>query len=262
MLSIWLLSAGSEEYYVNLAAEDYYLTGGEPPGKWVGGGCSFFKLGTYVDADEFRHIFNGFHPNPDTEPGQPPPKEPLVQNAGKKHRQAGWDLTFSAPKSVSVAWTQGKREVRDSIQRLHHQAIAETLQFAEATLAQSRTGHAGQGELVAVKLVAAVFEHGTSRAADPQLHSHAVLMNLGVDEDGQTRSIVSKTIFQNKMLLGVMYRAHLAHLLFVELGLAAQCKGTAFELKGVPEDLIEHYSKRRQEICLDLIRLESINELV
>ena len=54
--------------------------------------------------------------------------------------------TFSAPKSVSVVWTQAEQEERELIQRLHHQAIAETLQFAESTLAQSRTGHAGQGE--------------------------------------------------------------------------------------------------------------------
>lgn len=254
MLSIWLITAGSEDYYLNLAAEDYYLKGGEPPGKWIGGGCSFFKLGTYVDKDQFRRIFNGFHPNPDVEPGKAPPKEPLVQNAGHQNRQAAWDHTFSAPKSVSVAWSQATPEVRGEIQQLHHQAIVETLQFAELTLAQSRTGHAGQGDLVDVKLVIAAFEHGTSRAGDPQLHTHALLMNLGVDKDGRTRSIVSRSFFKNKMLLGVMYRAHLAHLLYVKLGLIAECKGTAFELKGVPEDLIQHYSKRRQEVCLDMIR--------
>jgi conjugative relaxase-like TrwC/TraI family protein len=254
MLSIALMTAGSEDYYLSLAATDYYLKGGEPRGLWIGSGCSFFKLGTHVEPDQLKLLFNGFHPIPEVKAGKPPPKEPLVQNAGRPNRQAGWDLTFSVPKSVSVVWTQAEREERELIQRLHHQAVAETLQFAELTLAQSRTGHAGRGEWVDVKLVAAAFEHGTSRAEDPQLHSHLLVMNIGVDQDGRTRSIVSKPIFKNKMLLGAMYRAYLAQLLYEKLGLVAERKGTAFELTGVPEDLMQHYSKRRQEVCLDMIR--------
>ena len=80
-------------------------------------------------------------------------------------------------------------------------------------------------------------------------------MNIGVDQDGQTRSIVSKPIFKNKMLLGAMYRAQSGPFArSCNWAWFAELKGTAFELTGVPEELIQHYSKRRQEVCLDMIR--------
>lgn len=265
MLSIKLIKVGSEDYYLDLAAEDYYFNGGEPPGKWIGSGCKFFDLAKIVQRDEFKRIFNGFHPKPAPDDSDIP--QALVQNAGKENRRAGWDLCFSAPKSVSIIWSQSSEEMQRRIQDLHHQAITDTFTFLEEKLAYSRTGHAGSGAVKA-KLVAAVFEHGTSRARDPQLHSHVVVMNVGVNESDeladetnvndetktthdkkeQVRSIEPKPMYKNKMLLGAIYRSHLAHLLHVEYGFNALRKGNCFEIQGVPKERIEDASKRRKQI--------------
>ncbi|MEX2309828.1 MAG: MobF family relaxase [Pirellulales bacterium] len=296
MLSIKVLKAGSEDYYLDLVDADYYLNGGEPPGKWVGSGCSFFGLSGTVERDAFKRIFNGFHPRAGSKPPDPPTattkdndsreKEvvwlpavippttlaentdgtvvrlpdvmqaptpiALVANAGRKKRRNAFDLTFSAPKSVSVLWSQATPEMRTKFEQLHDQAVADTLSFLERTLAYSRTGKAGRGEAVSVRLVAANFQHGTSRADDPQLHSHLLVMNVGVDDFDKTRSIESKPIFRNKMLLGAIYRSHLAHSLHRQFGLNAERKGDSFEILGVPDEVIQDKSKRRKQIELRL----------
>ena len=87
--------AGQGNYYLGLAREDYYLSGGEPPGLWHGEGASRLGLSGVVEPEKFRNLLNGFSPDR---------LHPLAQNAGRNDRQSGWDLTFSAPKSVSVLW--------------------------------------------------------------------------------------------------------------------------------------------------------------
>lgn len=258
MLSIKVIKVGSEGYYLDLASEDYYFNGGEPPGKWVGSGCRYFNLAGHVERESFKRIFNGFHPNANIGPPAAAKEDlkpkPLVQNAGKENRRAGWDLTFSVPKSISVIWSQATPEMQARIQELHHQAVADTLAFVEQNLAYARTGKAGMGQIVPVKLVAAVFEHGTSRASDPQLHSHAVVMNVTVDPNNseQTRSLETKPIFKNKMLLGAIYRSHLAHSLHQEFGFNAERKGNSFEVQGVPGEVMDHHSTRRKQILAHL----------
>ena len=109
MLSIGAMGkagGGAGDYYLNLAKEDYYLTGGEPPGQWRGAATAPLGLEGHVDRSSLRAILSGCHPVT----GQP-----LVQQAGPQHR-AGWDLTFSAPKSVSVLWSQADPSIRAEIQ--------------------------------------------------------------------------------------------------------------------------------------------------
>jgi conjugative relaxase-like TrwC/TraI family protein len=209
MLSIKVIKVGSEAYYLDLAREDYYFNGGEPPGQWMGSGCRFLNLAGTVERQAFSRLFNGFHPNANTGPPESPVAKSLVQNAGDKDRRAGFDLTFNAPKSVSVIWSQSSPAMQKRIEELHNQAIADTLRFMEQTMAYSRTGKAGSGEAVPVKLIAANFRHGTSRAQDPHLHSHLLVMNVAVDatDIDKTRSIEPKPIFKNKMLLGAIYRS-------------------------------------------------------
>lgn len=252
MLSIKVIKAGSEDYYLDLADGDYYFKGGEPLGKWLGTGCGFFGLFGTVERTEFKHIFNGFHPKSASGPPDPPQHRALVNNAGDKDRRAAFDLTFSAPKSVSVLWSQALPEMRSTIEQIHDQAVADTLAFVEQTLAYSRTGKAGSGPAVQAKLVAANFQHGTSRAEDPQLHSHLLVMNVGVDEFDSTRSIESKPIFRNKMLLGAVYRSHLAHSLHRVFGFNASRKGDSFEIQGVPDEVIQQHSTRRKQILARL----------
>ncbi|PYF81558.1 conjugative relaxase-like TrwC/TraI family protein [Marinomonas alcarazii] len=86
-------------YYTNLAAEDYYLGSGEPPGEWYGLGCRHLKLyGETVEKESLEALINGGAPS----------GAPLVQNAYSDKRRLGWDCTFSAPKSVSVVWARAE----------------------------------------------------------------------------------------------------------------------------------------------------------
>lgn len=243
MLSIRLIRAGGEEYYVSLATEDYYLGGGEPPGTWFGSGAAALGLAGIVQADAFRRAFRGYH----HATGQP-----LVQNAGYSDRQCAHDLTFSAPKSVTIDWSIAQFPRRILIQQMHDTAIKVALQFAERNLLFSRVGKGG-AELVRVGMVASLWEHGTNRLSQAQLHTHAVVKNLGVARDGKTRALYTKTLFRHKKVLGAIYRAHLAHLLETELRLSLVRKGDSFEVMGVREDLIKFHSQRRAQI-LDYLK--------
>jgi conjugative relaxase-like TrwC/TraI family protein len=135
----------------------------------------------------------------------------LIQLGKGKNHQAGWDLTFSAPKSVSVAWAVADEELRQKIQQCHDQAVSRALEFLQDNVLVSRTGKGGK-ELVSADMVAVTFQHGTSRANDPQLHTHSLVMNVAVS-NGKTRTILSKPLYQMKMTAGALYRSELSYLL-------------------------------------------------
>ena len=181
MLSISppLTGAGQGDYYLELAREDYYTKGGEPPGHWHGQGAKALGQKGQVTPDDLRSYLDGYSPSS---------KAAYVQNAGKEDRQAGWDLTFSAPKSVSVLWSQASPEVRKEIQAAQQEAVNKALSYLESEAGITRRGKGG-GDKEQAGLVFATFEHGTSRAQDQQLHTHALLLNIGVRADGTTGSI-------------------------------------------------------------------------
>ena len=199
-------------YYAALCGDDYYHAGMEPPGVWIGEGCKDFGLSGEVKKDEFIHLLDGFSPDG---------KEKLVQNAGKRNRQAGIDITFSAPKSVSVLWSQADEKTRAIIEACHERAVREALRYLEFVGGLSRVGKDG-AELERVSLLFAAYQHGTSRAQDPQLHTHCVLVNVCKREDGSTGTIITKPMFENKMTGGAIYRAELAAALEQELGLVVE----------------------------------------
>ncbi len=237
MLSIGAASGG---YYAALSSEDYYHDGGEPPGQWTGRGAEAFGLTGQVDKEQFLNLCEGFSPLGTTR---------LVQNAGMENHRAGWDLTFSAPKSVSVLWSQADEATRKEIQEAQFEAVKKALEYLEREAAYTRRGHAGS-EREECDLLIALFEHGTSRAQDMQLHTHAVVLNVGLRADGKTGTLETKAIFQHKMTAGALYRAELAAQLENRLGLCAKRteKNQTFEIEGVPQKLITEFSKRREAI--------------
>jgi Ti-type conjugative transfer relaxase TraA len=235
MLSIGAASGG---YYASLAQEDYYHAGGEPPGRWHGRGADALELSGQVDKEQFLRLCDGFSPT----------GKALTQNAGKEDRRAGYDLCFSAPKSVSVLWALSDEKTRKEIQDAIHEAAKAGVSYLENEAAYTRRGHAG-AEVEKCKLAVAMFEHGTSRAQDPQLHVHAVALNLAIREDGTTGAIESKELFRHKMAGGAVFRAEFASQLQRRLGVEI-VKGVkdTFEIKGVPKEITEEFSKRRAEI--------------
>jgi conjugative relaxase-like TrwC/TraI family protein len=238
-------SPSQGDYYLELAREDYYLAGGEPPGTWLGEGAERFGLTGQVTREELHNLLEGYSADGGT---------PLVKNAGKEDRQAGWDLTFSAPKSVSVAWSQSEGDQRSAFQEAHKIAVEKALSYLESEAAITRLG-AGGVHRERAGLVIATFEHSTSRAQDPALHTHALVLNLGIREDGGTGTIESRHLYQHKMAAGALYRAELAYQIERDprLGLQAERKQSWFELKGVSEDLKEEFSKRRKEVEGELV---------
>ena len=248
MLSISkAIKAGGGEYYLSLAgSDDYYLKGTEPPGFWLGTGAAALGLSGEVQPDSFRNLLKGFSPDGERK---------LVKNADSE-RRAGFDLTWSVPKSVSVAWSQADPEVRSRIEGCVRQAVATGLNYLEEVAGVSRRGADGHRHEHA-KLVFACFEHSTSRAQDPQLHVHSILNNVGVRFDGTTGTVEPREIFRHKMAAGTLFRAELAALLERELGLRAMREGRAFELIGVDRELMATFSQRRREVleALDALGL-------
>ena len=244
MLSINIMSSGRADYYADLAKDgEYYTKGGEPPGVWRGGGAKELGLSGEIDNDQFKEVFSGMLDG-----------RSLVQNAGSEKRRPGWDLTFSAPKSVSVAWSQADRDTGALIQKLHDRAVNRALEYVEEHCGWTRRGKAGKHQEQA-KCVFATFEHGTSRAQDPQLHTHALFLNVCVRGDGTTGALETPMLYANKMTAGAIYRAELSHLLHQELGLVIERKDKQFfEIAGVPESLMEEFSKRRRAIIKELTK--------
>jgi conjugative relaxase-like TrwC/TraI family protein len=246
MLSIKALKPGNERYYLSLALEDYYRQGGEPPGFWVGSGATILGLTGEVQNEQLSKLFQGYTPDRHM--------KPLVQNAGRIDRQSGWDLTFSTPKTVSILWSAGNEKVRTEIESAQKNALQRTVAYMEQHLARSRVGKGGQDEVPA-RLVIATFPHSTSRALDPHCHFHCLVLNVGVGPDGRTRTILSHPFYQNKMLLGALFRAQLAYELVERLGLALARERTWFEAEGVPTALAREESTRRREVEAELGRL-------
>ena len=244
MLTIHKVSLRKVDYYLEMAREDYYLNGGEPPGQWHGKGAARLGLKGRVENDHFRNLFLGFSPDGE---------KALVQNAGKTRpddyhqRCPGWDLTFSAPKSVSVLWSQSSPEVRRLIEAAHNEAVRVALSIMEEAAGITRRGSGGK-IWERADFIYALFEHGTSRAQEQQIHTHAILVNSALRADGTTGAVRSNSLFEYKMAVGALYRCQFAATLERELHLGAEKVNTWFELKGVSPELMDACSTRRKQI--------------
>ena len=229
-------------YYTGGGAEGYYTNPLEGAGEWFGSAVEKLRLKGTVDPREFQRLLSGFSARG---------RKALVQNAGASKRQSGWDLTFSAPKSVSVLWALAPETFRKTIAQCHREAVQAALRTLEKTAGITRRGKGGAIKERAA-LLFALFTHGTSRALDPQLHTHAVLVNLAVRMDGTTGTLQSRDIFQAKMEAGGLYRTELAARLQQRLALQIEVEKTGFHVRGVPRDLCAEFSKRRQAIVKSL----------
>jgi len=238
MLTISAMSPGQENYYLQLGREDYYLEGGEPPGVWFGQGAKALGLAGEVERNPLRSLFAGFTPDG---------KKTLVQNAGKKDRQPGWDMTVSAPKSVSVLWSAVDKEKQAVIESILMDATQRLVSFMEAEIAHTRKG-AGGIDVQDAKLACAAFMHHTSRAQEPQLHVHIVTPNAGLGEDGSWGALRSREDFYSfQTMLGALWRADVAHGL-ARSGVELESDRFAFKVKSVPDELCLAQSTRSKEI--------------
>jgi len=220
---------------------------------WFGKAAEALGLAGKVNDEAFASLLAGSDPE----------GKRLVRAGGPSHtRIAGFDLTFSAPKSCSLVSLRDGRVVN-----AHSGAVETALAFAEDRYAQARAMSGGkQVELSTGNIATALFVHMTSRALDPQLHTHAFVLNITRrPEDGQWRAlhrgkqittgkgataVVSNPFYAHHLLLGQVYRNELARDLAVSgYGIRVTDPGNGFwELGGIPDPLIEGFSKRRTEI--------------
>ncbi|MEO5343650.1 MAG: relaxase domain-containing protein, partial [Gammaproteobacteria bacterium SHHR-1] len=228
----------SISYYQN-GTEDYYQNGQERPGTWGGQLARWFDLETQVNDTAYQRLMSGFDPRS---------QEPLVQNAGSDNHRPGWDCTFSAPKSVSVAYAAADEPTKALIQQAQEQAVSQALGILEAQAALGRKGAGSSEEVASVGLLAATFGHDTSRAEDPQLHSHVLIANLSLDAEGNSRSLESRHLYRWQMAAGASYQAALAQALSQQ-GFRVEPDGKgSFSLAGIPQAACAHFSKRAAEI--------------
>ena len=210
---------------------------------WAGTGAAELGLDGEVDADVFRAVLEGRVPDgSDTRLGR------RGKNGEIAHRP-GRDLTFSAPKSVSVAaLVGGDTRIVDA----HDRAVRATLAWVERNAAETRMRDPGTGRMVRAggqKIVAAAFRHDTSRNLDPQLHTHAVLANMVKGADGKWRTMANEGLYERQKLIGMLYRNELARGLG-RLGYAIEKTHAdgRFEIGGVARSVVETFSTRRAEI--------------
>lgn len=241
MLSIQKLSSSSaaSSYYQQA---DYYTkgeSGVDIKSEWLGGMASQLGLTGEVEQQRFKELLDG----------QVSPEVTLGRTInGQNVHAPGWDLTFSAPKSVSILALVGGDS---KLVKAHDEAVKAVIALIENKHINGRHNlWSGRVQDVPLKQIAAAkFTHTTSRVLDPQLHSHLVLMNMGVDADGKIRSIHSPELFENKMLLGQIYRSELAyHIQKLGYQLDWDANRGLFEIAGVSKELIKDFSTRRQQV--------------
>lgn len=220
--------------------EDYYSQGSDKtPSLWLGKAAE--RLGLSGSVDRADHIQTLQALDPKT-------GEKLVSTSGE-NRRYGWDLTFSAPKSVSIAWAVGSEEVKKSIEEAQTKAVGKVFEHIESHFALARRGSSEKDTIVKEKagLLAAAFLHGSSREQDPQLHTHLMLQNLLIREDGTFGTLEPKELFEWKTSLGALYRAELSKEI-KKIGFKIEADGEYFRIAGIPKDLEEEFSKRRAQI--------------
>ena len=228
------------------AIEDYYSQGNDKtPSQWMGSAAQALGLSGAVDREDHIKTLQGLDPRS----GQG-----LVQGSGEDRKYAV-DLTFSAPKSVSIVWAIGGEETRAGIETAQTRAVEKVLEFIEENFPMARQGSSEKGtiEYVKAKLLSAAFLHGSSRPVDdksipdPQVHTHLMLQNMALREDGTWGALDTKQLFEWKMALGALYRAELSKEVRA-VGFEVEADGDFFRIKGIPKELEEEFSGRRAEI--------------
>ena len=230
-----LKSAQASSYFEQ---DDYYSTEEGPGGsRWLGKGAEQLGLEGGVDQKQFTEILKGKAPNGELL---------FSRKLDQKKRRAATDFTFSAPKSVSVA---GLVQGDERVIAAHHLAVERTLAILEERYAETRVMTAQGRRIVGTgNIIAAVFAHGTSREAEPQLHSHCVVMNATRIENGRWYGLLNDSGIANKKLLGQIYQNELACELKTLGYDIEQREHGQFDIKGYSAELLKTFSTRRGQI--------------
>ncbi|MFE4079215.1 MobF family relaxase [Paenarthrobacter sp. YIM B13468] len=250
----------------------YYLATGTPQGRWIGRGLDGINRtsGNLVTESDARSIFqDAQHPDTAAPLGRPYGEATVTQRSqgqiSNKHAVAGFDLTFSVPKSVSALWALSPRQLQEQILETHHQAVEATLHWLEELVVNTRAGRNGIAHLGTRGVIAAAFDHWESRAGDPQLHTHVVIANrvqritdtawVTLDSRSLYKAVVAASEHYNGLLFDAL-RQNLG----TETDMRAPAQNThnpSQQLTGIDDALIREFSNRSRLIDVETDRLVS-----
>ncbi|NEE03842.1 MobF family relaxase [Phytoactinopolyspora halotolerans] len=290
------VAAGDGDRKLGTPLTRYYAEKGTPPGRWLGSGVADLGDGRLVPGDvvgeEQLRLLLGEGRDPvtgealgraypqytaasDNAPswtaraadgssarvrsGTPGSSNGDDVGHGRRRAVAGYDFTFSVPKSVSVLWALADADTQEVIAAEHHGAIADVMALVERDIAATRTGHAGPDGAVAqvdvTGVIATAYDHFDSRSGDPQLHTHVVISNkVRTVRDGVWRSLDGRPLHASVVALSEHYRAVLADRLTRALGvrwvqhLRGPDRNPAWDIAGVPDELLREFSTRSTQI--------------
>ena len=208
MLRVAKVRSGGHAYYLEVAGNGAG-TGVEAPGRWLGTGAAALGLRGEVHGDALGAVLRG--------------DDPLtMRRLGRSHDRvtvAGFDLSFCAPKSVSMLHALGPPEVAGEVLAAHERAVDAALDYVERRAVAVRRPAGGALVPVEAEAVAAAgFVHRVSRALDPHLHSHVVMANLGRGPEGRFSALDGRGVYAYSPAAGALYHAELRHELTVRLG--------------------------------------------
>ena len=292
------IAAGDTGRDLTTSLTRYYAEAGTPPGFWLGTGLTGLADAAVVDGavvteDQLRHLLGrGEHPTTGEQLGRAyfafkplrervkirtgrlsddlnaEQREAAVANIVREEKErkrprtvAGYDYTFSVPKSVSVLWAVADGGTQALIGRAHHAAIREVIDLIERDVAASRTGTNGVAQVDVRGVVATAFDHFDSRAGDPQLHTHVVIANRVQAGDGKWRTLDGRPMHAAVVALSEHYNAVLADHLTRVLGVGWEARdrgrdrNPSWEITGVDDALIDEFSSRSAAIDTEKNRL-------
>ncbi|HJC29067.1 MobF family relaxase [Nocardioides sp. L-11A] len=281
----------------------YYVEAGTPPGQWLGSGVVSLGKGQLavgdrvseaqlqllmgmgrdpITGDSLGHAFPAYKSVPerieariaDLDPGLSPGAkgeavariEAEETERGRRRAVAGFDFTFSVPKSASVLWAVADAGTKALIGEAHHAAVAEVVAFMEREVAATRSGAtAGNGAVAQVDvtgLVATAFDHFDSRAGDPHLHTHVVISNkVQTAFDGKSRSLDGRPMHAAVVALSELHEAVFADHMTRTFGVEWEARdmgrdrNPAWAVSTVPEELVQEFSTRSRHIDAEKNRL-------
>src|SRR5438876_5757777 len=249
------LSAGQAQSYhaeeFGNARENYYTEAEQIRGEWHGRLAEEWGLRGEVREAHFQRLSEGQHPITGEQLIRRQAAREYMNGHGEKvsamEHRAGWDATFSAPKSVSLTALVGGD---DRVREAHRESVSTALEQLEY-YTQARIGGNHPPETTG-KFIAAKFEHDTARPVDgyvaPQLHTHAVIFNLTERENGQARAIQPQSLFASQQFATAVYQSELTYRL-KELGYEITVgRSGAPEIKGYTQEYLDASSPRSQQI--------------
>jgi conjugative relaxase-like TrwC/TraI family protein len=233
-----LKGPGAGAYYV---AEHggYYLAAGEPPGRWFGDAADRLGLALSFDNGSFVTVLAGIDPSTGVELGR----------AFGERSVRGYDVTFSAPKSVSLLAVLGDVAVQAEVHAAHDAAVDAVLGYVQR---HALTRYRIDGEVMSVDaegIVAGVFRQHVSRELDPQLHTHAVVANRVFSPDGRWLALDARPLMKDQTVLSALYHAGLRAELTTRLGVGRrEVDNGIAELAGIDREVLDEFSRRAGQV--------------